>query len=82
MRKPGIIVILAAIPAWVFVVRFDHEARRSPFFGYEFGSVGMPIPPLLRVVFIFALLFTLVGLCLFALTSRDGLEEGPCDDAS
>jgi hypothetical protein len=66
MRKRGFIIILAAIPAWVFVVRFINEARRSPF-GYELGSVAFPYPPLVRAVGMFAGLLTLVGLCLFAL---------------
>jgi hypothetical protein len=66
MRKRGIILILAAIPAWLFVVRSFNEARRGPF-GSEFGSAAYPPPPFLRAVQMFALLFTLAGLCLFAL---------------
>ena len=65
MRKRGIIFILTAIPAWGFCFRVFSEAHKSPF-GYEFGSVAWPVPPLVRVIGIFAMFTTLIGLFLFA----------------
>ena len=39
MRKRGAIVILVAMPAWIYVVRFFIEVRRTPF---GFGGVSYP----------------------------------------
>jgi hypothetical protein len=66
MRKRGLIFILAAIPAWAFFVRFFDEARKSPF-AYELGSMAFPVPRLVRSTEIFAVLATLIGICLVAL---------------
>jgi hypothetical protein len=66
MRKRGAIVILAAIPAWIYFVRFDIEARKSPF-GYELGSTVFPYPQPVRAAGIFASLLTFLGLCILAL---------------
>jgi len=54
MRKRGAIVILAAMPAWIY-------------FGYELGSVVFPYPQSVRAAGIFALLLTFLGLCILAL---------------
>ncbi len=66
MRKRGGIAILAAMPAWIYFVRFDIEARKSPF-GYELGSAVFPYPQSVRAVGIFASLLTFLGLCILAL---------------
>jgi hypothetical protein len=63
MRKRGAILILAAMPAWVYIYHFISQVERSGF-GYEFGSVAWPFPPLYRVTGMFALICTLVGLFL------------------
>ena len=61
MRKRGAIAILAAMPAWIYFVRFDIEARKSPF-GYELGSAVFPYPQSVRAAGIFAsLLISTVG---------------------
>jgi hypothetical protein len=65
MRKRGVIAILAAIPAWIFFLRFCIEARKSPF-GYELGSVAFPYPPLVRAAGMCAWLLTFLGLCILA----------------
>jgi hypothetical protein len=65
MRKRGLIFILAAIPARVFVARFFHQARSSPF-AYELGSMAWPIPPLVLALDGLAALFTLIGFYLLA----------------
>jgi hypothetical protein len=66
MSKPGAIVILAAMPAWIYFVRFDIEARKSPF-GYELGSAVFPYPQSVRAAGIFASALTFLGLCILAL---------------
>jgi hypothetical protein len=66
MRKRGTIVILAAMPAWIFFVRFDIVARKSPF-GYELGSAVFPYPPSVRAAGMFASVITFLGLCILAL---------------
>jgi len=66
MRKRGAIVILAAMPAWIFFVHFDVVARKSPF-GYELGSIAFPYPPSVRAAGMFALVTTFLGLCILAL---------------
>jgi len=66
MRKRGAIVILAAMPAWIYFVRFDIEARKSPF-GYELGSAVLPYAQSVRAAGIFASLLTFLGLCILAL---------------
>jgi len=66
MRKRGAIVILAAMPAWIFFVHFEVVARKSPF-GYELGSIAFPYPPSVRAAGMFALVATFLGLCILAL---------------
>jgi hypothetical protein len=66
MRKRGAIAILAAMPAWIYFVRFDIEARKSPF-GYELGSAVFPYPQSVRAAGIFASLLTFWELCFLAL---------------
>jgi len=75
MRKRGVIVILAAIPAWVFYTRFIKHAN------YELGSVAGPMPLLMRAVSWFALLLTIVALCLFAFDFIRWARKGPRGDA-
>ena len=62
-RLRGLILILATIPAWAYVVHFDHVARNSVF-GYELGSVAMPYPRHVLVLDAIALVFMLIGLWL------------------
>ena len=64
MRKRGVICILAAIPAWVYVLYFLNEMRKSPF-GYEFGSIAFPPPLIFKVADTLAVLLTLIGLPFF-----------------
>ena len=59
-------MILAAMPAWIYFVRFDIEARKSPF-GYELGSAVFPYAQSVRAAGIFASLLTFSGLCILAL---------------
>ena len=66
MRKRGAIVILAAMPAWIYFARFDIEARKSPF-GDELESVVFAYPQSVRAAGIFASLLTFLGLCILAL---------------
>ncbi len=66
MRKRGAIVILAAMPALIYFVRFDIEGRKSPF-GYELGSAVFPYPQSVRAAGIFATLLTFLGLSILAL---------------
>jgi len=61
MRKRGGILILVAIPAWVYVARFLSQVARSGF-AYELGSVAMPYPPMVRLAQAFAIFVTLMGL--------------------
>jgi hypothetical protein len=63
MRTRGLLFVIAAVPAWIFVYRFFSWAWRSPF-GYELGSVAFHVPPFVRGAEWFAVLFTLAGLCL------------------
>jgi hypothetical protein len=70
MKKRGFIVILAAIPVWVFVersFRAFNEARRSPLGGYEIGSAAGSFPLLMWATPMLALLLSLLGLCLVGL---------------
>ena len=59
-------MILAAMPAWIYFVRFDIEARKSPF-GYELGSAVFPYPQSVTAAGIFASLLTFLGLGILAL---------------
>jgi hypothetical protein len=63
MRKRGAIVILVAMPAWIYFVRFSIEARNPPF-GYELGSAVFPYPQSVRAAGIFASVLTFLGLCI------------------
>ena len=67
LRKRGIIFILVAIPAWIFVYHFLNRVRQSAFSydSYELGSVAMPYPAVVRLAQMFAVLSTLIGLSLF-----------------
>jgi hypothetical protein len=66
MRKRGAIVILAAMPAWIFFVHFEIVATKSPF-GYELGSVAFPYPPSVKVAGMIASVLAFLGLCVLAL---------------
>jgi hypothetical protein len=66
MRKRGAIVILVAMPAWIYFVRFSIEARKPPF-GYELGSAVFPYPQSVRAAGIFASVLTFLGLCILPL---------------
>ena len=61
MRKRGFLLILIAIPAWVFLLRAVDQIMKTPF-GYELGSVAFPMPPFLKIAGMFTLLLTIVGL--------------------
>src|SRR5258708_3057253 len=67
MKIRGIILILAAIPAWAYVSWWMN--RFCPGGGgwdicYELGSVAWPTPPLLRAAGLFGFLGPLLGLAL------------------
>ena len=59
-------MILAAMPALIYFVRFDIEGRKSPF-GYDLGSAVFPYPQSVRAAGIFATLLTFLGLSILAL---------------
>jgi hypothetical protein len=63
MRVRGFLFLLAAPAFWFFYVRAFEGMRKGPF-GYEVGSVAAPIPSLLQVVGITAVLCTWIGLAL------------------
>ena len=79
MRKRGAVVILAATPAWIYFVRFDIEARKSPF-GYERGSAVFPYPQSVRAAGIFASLLTFWDFASWLLISTVGSEEAGLSD--
>jgi len=75
IRKRGLLLILAAMPALVFVYRFIDAARRSEPFGYEFGSVAWPMPVDVRIIEILALLLAVIGLSLFVFDLVQGIRR-------
>ena len=81
MRKRGVIFILASIPAWVYVLHFLYEVRKSPF-GSEFGSIAFPAPLLFEVADAFALLLALIGLPLFVFDFVQWVKKRPHADSN
>jgi len=67
MRKRGGILILFAMPAWVYIGRFWSRVHACGFDCYEMGSVAMPLPTIVRVATTFATFATLAGLVLLML---------------
>jgi len=78
MKIRGIILILAAIPAWAYVSWWMN--RFCPGGGgwdicYELGSVAWPTPPLLRAAGLFGFLGPLLGLALLGFDFVHGSGE-------
>jgi hypothetical protein len=44
MRVRGAIMIAGGILIWLLLIWYGNEIRKLPW-GYEFGSVAMPLPP-------------------------------------
>ena len=69
MKIRGVILILAAIPAWVYIFWWMNRFC-APAGGwdvcYELGSVAWPYPPLLRAARLFGFLSPLSGLAFLA----------------
>jgi hypothetical protein len=63
MRRWGVVLILASLPAWTLIVRYDWAAYRTGF-GYELGSPAWPIPHYLLFAGRFGLLSDLAGFAL------------------
>jgi hypothetical protein len=67
LKKWGVGLILASVPAWVFLLWSLHRLGAPTGDSYELGTVAMPYPTPIRVAGIFALISTLVGLLLVLL---------------
>lgn len=81
MKKRGAILLLAAVPAWIYSIRSYNAALKGPF-GYEFGSIAYPIPPLLRVISLIAILLTSAGLLLFGFDLFEWIRKKPHDNTN
>ena len=66
MRLRGVVIIIAAVPLWAFLMHFVIEARKSPL-GYELGSLVYPFPPFFEAIRVVALLLTVAGLGFLAI---------------
>ncbi|MBI1749852.1 MAG: hypothetical protein HY234_08870 [Acidobacteria bacterium] len=81
MKKRGAILLLAAVPAWIYSIRSYYAALKGPF-GYEFGSIAYPIPPLLRIISLIAIILTSVGLALFAVELFEWIRKKRHDNTN